>query len=53
MSDFDFESLIYDIPDYPEPGVIFKDITPLFASPEGLAAVVDSIADHFADRGIT
>ncbi len=53
MSDFDFESLIYDIPDYPEPGVIFKDITPLFASPEGLAAVVDSIADHFAGRGIT
>jgi len=53
VSDFDFESLIYDIPDYPEPGVIFKDITPLFASPEGLAAVVDSIADHFADRGIT
>jgi len=53
VSDFDFESLIYDIPDYPEPGVIFKDITPLFASPEGLAAVVDSIADHFAGRGIT
>ena len=27
---YDFESLIVDIPDYPEPGVIFKDITPLF-----------------------
>ena len=29
-TDFDFESYITDIPDYPEPGVVFKDITPLF-----------------------
>ena len=27
---YDFESHIVDIPDYPEPGVVFKDITPLF-----------------------
>ena len=53
MSDFDFESKIIDIPDYPEPGVIFKDITPLFDDAEALRAVVDAIADHFADRGVT
>lgn len=53
MSDFDFESLIVSIPDYPEPGVVFKDISPLLASPEGFAAVTDSIAEHFADRQIT
>lgn len=53
MSDFDFESRIIDIPDYPEPGVVFKDITPLFADPEGLAAVVDAMAEHFAGRGVT
>lgn len=53
MSQFDFESLIVDIPDYPEPGVVFKDITPLLADPRGLAAVVDEIADHFMGRGIT
>ncbi len=53
MSDFDFESHIIDIPDYPEPGVVFKDITPLFDDPQALAAVVEQIADHFADRGIT
>ena len=29
VSSFDLESLIVDIPDYPEPGVVFKDITPL------------------------
>ena len=53
MSEFDFESRIVDIPDYPEPGVVFKDITPLFDDAEALKAVVDELADHFADRGIT
>ena len=53
MSDFDFESLIVDIPDYPEPGVIFKDITPLLADPAGFSAIIDAIADHFKDAGVT
>lgn len=39
------ESLITDVPDFPKPGVVFKDITPLLASPEGLRAAVDAIAD--------
>lgn len=50
---FDFESLIVDIPDYPTPGVVFKDITPLIADPQGFSAVVDSIAEHFMGRGVT
>ena len=53
MPSFDFESRIIDIPDYPEPGVVFKDITPLFDDAEALRAVVDAIADHFAGRGVT
>ena len=53
MSDFDFESLIVNIPDYPEPGVIFKDITPLLADPTGFNAVIDAIAEHFKDAGVT
>lgn len=53
MAIIDYEKLIVDIPDYPEPGVIFKDITPLFSDEQGLAAVVDDIADHFKKRGIT
>ncbi len=53
MAGFDFERLIVDIPDYPEPGVVFKDITPLLADPDGFAAVVDTIAAHFTNRGIT
>ena len=50
---FDFESLIVDIPDYPTPGVVFKDITPLIADPQGFSAVVDGIAEHFMGRGVT
>lgn len=53
MSEFDFEKLIVDIPDYPEPGVVFKDITPLLADGEGFSAVIDAIASHFADKGVT
>ena len=36
-------SLIADVPDWPKPGVIFKDITPLLASPEGFRQAVDAI----------
>ena len=53
MAVFDYASRIIDIPDYPEPGVIFKDITPLFSDAQGMAAMVEDIAGHFADRGIT
>jgi adenine phosphoribosyltransferase len=35
---------IVDVPDYPQPGVMFKDITPLLADPETLAAAVDGLA---------
>ena len=53
MAKFDYESRIVSIPDYPEPGIIFKDITPLFADAEALAALTDEIADQFAHKGIT
>ena len=53
MSSIDLESFVVDIPDYPEPGVIFKDITPLLADPVGLAGAVDAISDHFLNKGIT
>lgn len=53
MSNFDYEHLIVDIPDYPEKGVVFKDITPLISDPQGFASAVDAIADHFMNKGIT
>jgi adenine phosphoribosyltransferase len=36
--------LIRDVPDYPHPGVMFKDITPLLADAAGFAAVIDALA---------
>jgi adenine phosphoribosyltransferase len=41
------KALLRDIPDFPKPGVIFKDITPLLATPGVRGEVVDAIADHF------
>ncbi|HEX7740338.1 MAG TPA: adenine phosphoribosyltransferase [Marmoricola sp.] len=44
----DLEALIdagiRDVPDFPEPGVLFKDITPLLDDPVGFGAVVDGLA---------
>lgn len=41
--------LVRVIPDYPKPGISFKDITPLLADPPGLAAVVRALADAGRD----
>lgn len=49
----ELESYIADIPDYPEPGVIFKDITPLFADPKPFRTMVDAFVSHYIDEGIT
>jgi adenine phosphoribosyltransferase len=40
---------IRDIPDFPKPGIMFKDITPLLANPIAFQAAVDQIAERFAD----
>ncbi len=39
------KSLTRDVADFPQPGVQFKDLTPLFADPNGMAAIVDALAD--------
>ncbi len=49
----DYESLITDIPGYPKPGIIFKDITTLLSDGEGFRASVRDIAQHFAGKGVT
>jgi len=43
---------IRDIPDFPKPGVVFKDITPLLADVDAFRFTVDAIADHFAGQTI-
>lgn len=49
----DLNSYIRDIPDFPKEGIIFKDITPLLASPEGFRQAIDTIAGEYADAGVT
>ncbi|MBV8159534.1 MAG: adenine phosphoribosyltransferase [Acidimicrobiia bacterium] len=43
---------IRDIPDFPSPGVVFKDITPLLGDVDGFRFAVDAIADHFAGNEV-
>lgn len=38
-----YEELIFDIPNYPKPGVVFKDLTPAFADADAFAAMVDDL----------
>jgi len=44
--------LIRDVPDFPEPGVVFKDIMPLLADPAGLEAVVEALAAPWRGRDV-
>ncbi len=43
------DTLIRDVEDFPQPGVVFKDITPLLADHEGFASVVRSLAEAGRD----
>jgi adenine phosphoribosyltransferase len=48
----DLRSLIRDVPDFPKPGIVFKDISTLTKDPEGLRASVDAIAERYAGAGV-
>ena len=48
----DLKQLIRDIPDFPQPGIMFKDITPLLKDAAGLSAAVDAMAAPWTDAGI-
>jgi len=47
----DLGDLVRDIPDFPKPGIVFKDITPVLASPDGLEAAVAGLAEYGRERG--
>src|SRR3989441_3975360 len=46
------KKLIRDIPDFPKPGVLFRDITPLLADPSGLALSIELLANPFRGKNI-
>jgi adenine phosphoribosyltransferase len=48
----DLRALIRDIPDFPKPGIVFKDITPLMADPAALQRAVSGLADYARPLGV-
>lgn len=42
----DLEALIRDVPDFPQPGILFRDITPLLGNPEAFRSVVSGLAEE-------
>ncbi|WP_127794701.1 adenine phosphoribosyltransferase [Agromyces sp. LHK192] len=44
------ESRLAVIPDFPEPGIVFRDLTPVFADPEAFHALAESLTEPFAGR---
>ena len=47
MSRLIAEELIRAVPDFPQPGILFRDITPLLADPRGFHIVLDAITERF------
>lgn len=43
---------IRDVPDFPKPGILFKDITPILADPELFQAIIDSLAHRWSKESI-
>jgi adenine phosphoribosyltransferase len=43
---------IRDIPDFPKPGILFKDITPLLAEPRAFQEAIELLREHYAGRRI-
>jgi len=51
-SGIDLKKYIRDIPDWPKKGILFRDITPLLADSDALAAAIDALCSDFAEAGI-
>ena len=49
----DLRTYIRDVPDFPKPGIMFKDITPLLRSPKALQVTVERLAEPFRSERVT
>lgn len=48
----ELREFVREIPDYPTPGVLFRDITPLLADPNALRAAMDAMAEPYLDQQV-
>lgn len=46
-------AMIRDIPDFPKPGIVFKDITPMLADAQCMSVAIDLLAEHWIGKGVT
>jgi adenine phosphoribosyltransferase len=53
FDEFSFKSLIRPVVDFPKPGVIFRDITPLFQSPKATRQIMDSFVQRYIEADFT
>ena len=52
-AEVDLKQVIRTIPDFPKPGIMFRDITTLLADPQAFRYVVQRMADHYRDKQVT
>ncbi|MDL1870658.1 adenine phosphoribosyltransferase [Deltaproteobacteria bacterium PRO3] len=48
----DLKKIVRDIPDFPKPGIVFKDITPLLQNPEAFKYIVDSFVQRYREKPV-
>jgi adenine phosphoribosyltransferase len=48
----DLKQFIRSIPDFPKPGILFRDITPLLAAPEAFQSAIDGLAAHYRESKV-
>lgn len=51
-SELDLKKYIRDVPDFPQPGILFRDITPLLQDAEALRYVIDAFTEHYRNAGL-
>lgn len=52
MSEIDLKAYIRDVPDFPKPGIMFRDITPLLANPHAFSEAIEQMAAHYEGKQI-
>ncbi len=52
MTNIDLKQYIREIPDFPKPGILFRDITPLLAAPHAFQHAIDLFAEHYRNAKI-
>ena len=48
----DFASLVHAVPDFPKPGIVFRDITPMLANAGAFARCIDALAEPWLGQGV-